>query len=309
VDHSVDDSELGIRVSGRTFKQPPSSAPSLQQAPPTALEVLSSKLRSVLGFGSTSSNNRTTVTRNVVADDDNFVDSEEPLDDSSLPLSRPAPLMSDNDSFAKFEDEFAAISTALARKLNSIPQQEDREAKAQLIAEAESDLADAENRITTIETGLRHYEYQMKTKCQQKVRECSRKLGEQKDQLQVVKSGAASRSFRNAQEEREWKSQRGRLLDGREIVNDTGQSLENTQRTLEETHAVGAAAGAQLVGQRGQLEKSLETLHETDAVLARARKLLIRMRRRVIANKLLTGIIILIELGVVGLIIWLKYFN
>jgi len=71
--------------------------------------------------------------------------------------------MSDNDTFKAFEEEFGSITSSLARKLSSIPLQQDQD-KETLISEAEADIADANNCLNNIEMEIRHYQYAQKLK-------------------------------------------------------------------------------------------------------------------------------------------------
>jgi hypothetical protein len=217
--------------------------------------------------------------------------------------------MSDTEAFSKFEEEFGAMSGALARKIASIPLTDGKDAVAQALTDADSDVADMANSISAIETELRHYPYNAKARAQATLKDLTAKFDGQKQELAKLKPGAAKPKFRNEQEAREWRDQRSRLLAGKEIIDDTSASLDSTARVIEETAGVGAATSQQLVHQREQFISARETIRETDDVLDRSRKLLLRMRRRVVTNKLITAFIILVELALCALIIYLKYYK
>jgi len=217
--------------------------------------------------------------------------------------------MSD-DTFAKFEEEFGAISNALARKINSIPLQDDKESQLNLIQEAEQEVADGTTCINNIEMEIRHYPYHLKAKAQAKLRELTKKFDDQKTELSQLKPGATSKKTFSSQQEREaYRDQRNRLLGAKKAVDNTSISLDNTIRSIEETQTTGALTSAQLIQQRETLIHSRETIRETDDVLQRSRKLLIRMRRRIVTNKLIVGVIILVELGIIALIVYLKWYR
>ncbi len=61
--------------------------------------------------------------------------------------------------------------------------------------------------------------------------------------------------------------------------------------------------------QREQMLKAREDLRETDDVLARTKKTLGRMKRKLMTNKLIQFVIIVIELLILGLVIYFKYVN
>jgi len=67
--------------------------------------------------------------------------------------------------------------------------------------------------------------------------------------------------------------------------------------------------GTRLKQQREQLINTREKLDESEETLSRTRRLLNLMGRRVITDKLTQGLIILIELAIIAIIVWVKYFR
>lgn len=57
------------------------------------------------------------------------------------------------------------------------------------------------------------------------------------------------------------------------------------------------------------MEGMRDTLHATDDILEKSKNLLRRMRGRLVTNKLVTLVIILLELGIAGLIVFIKYYS
>jgi len=212
--------------------------------------------------------------------------------------------MSDNDTFKAFEEEFGSITSSLARKLSSIPLQQDKDRET-LISEAEADIADANNCLNNIEMEIRHYQYAQKTKANNTLRELRSKFDQQKQEFESLKKGRKTPK----NDDPKHRDQRNRLLGVKKHVDDTTLSLDNTTRTLQETAVTGAATSVQLQEQREVFIRSRQNLRDTDDVLARSRKLLIRMRRRLVTNKLISFIIIMVELGIIALIVWLKYYK
>jgi len=87
------------------------------------------------------------------------------------------------------------------------------------------------------------------------------------------------------------------------------QSLAMTQRTIEDAAMIGSNTSVKLEHQTEQMENVIGTLHETNSVLDKSAKLLRRMRTRLVTNKLMTFIIILVELAIVALIIYIKFYT
>eukprot|EP00475_Leptophrys_vorax_P037217 TRINITY_DN6388_c0_g1_i1.p1 TRINITY_DN6388_c0_g1~~TRINITY_DN6388_c0_g1_i1.p1 ORF type:complete len:134 (-),score=44.51 TRINITY_DN6388_c0_g1_i1:75-476(-) len=102
---------------------------------------------------------------------------------------------------------------------------------------------------------------------------------------------------------------RNKLLEANAIHNEIEDTTRNIQVTIEEAENTGNAANRQLVIQREQLQGVQNNLDETEDSLARSKKILSRMARRVITDKITQGAIIVVELGIVALIVWLKWFK
>ncbi|XP_068577639.1 vesicle transport through interaction with t-SNAREs homolog 1B [Cebidichthys violaceus] len=104
-------------------------------------------------------------------------------------------------------------------------------------------------------------------------------------------------------------SQRALLLQGTDCLNNASQSIERSQRIAAETDQIGTDIIEELGEQREQLDRSRNRLVDTGENLSRSRKILRAMSRRVVTNKLLLGIIILMELAILGAVIYLKFFR
>lgn len=104
-------------------------------------------------------------------------------------------------------------------------------------------------------------------------------------------------------------SQRALLLQGHESLNSATQSLERSQRIAAETDQVAADTIEELGEQREQLDRTRNRLTNTGENLSRSRKILRAMSRRLMTNKLLLSIIILMELAILGAVIYLKFFR
>ncbi|XP_072896252.1 vesicle transport through interaction with t-SNAREs homolog 1B [Hemitrygon akajei] len=104
-------------------------------------------------------------------------------------------------------------------------------------------------------------------------------------------------------------SQRALLLQGTDSLNRASQSLDRSHRIAAETDQIGSEIIEELGEQRDQLERSKDRLINTGENLSRSRKILRAMSRRIMTNKLLLGIIILLEVGILGTVVYLKFFR
>ncbi|KAJ8341065.1 hypothetical protein SKAU_G00333560 [Synaphobranchus kaupii] len=104
-------------------------------------------------------------------------------------------------------------------------------------------------------------------------------------------------------------SQRALLLQGTDSLNNATRSIERSQRIAAETDHVGRDIIEELGEQREQLDRTRDRLENTGENLSRSRRILRSMSRRVMTNKLLLSVIILMELGILGAVVYLKFFN
>uniref|UniRef100_A0A3B5L5F5 Vesicle transport through interaction with t-SNAREs 1B n=1 Tax=Xiphophorus couchianus TaxID=32473 RepID=A0A3B5L5F5_9TELE len=104
-------------------------------------------------------------------------------------------------------------------------------------------------------------------------------------------------------------SQRALLLQGTEYLNNASQSIERSQRIAAETDQIGTDIIEELGEQREQLDRTRDRLMNTGENLSRSRKILRAMSRRLMTNKLLLAVIILMELGILGAVVYLKFFR
>lgn len=107
----------------------------------------------------------------------------------------------------------------------------------------------------------------------------------------------------------QYKSQRERLLGNKNLVDTAGDSLQRTTYTLHETTEIGSQTHNQLIQQREQLIKQRDTLDDTNQYLNRSKKVIQRMKRRLVTNKLITYFIILLEIGLLLMIAYIKYWS
>ncbi|XP_006113460.1 vesicle transport through interaction with t-SNAREs homolog 1B [Pelodiscus sinensis] len=104
-------------------------------------------------------------------------------------------------------------------------------------------------------------------------------------------------------------SQRVLLLQGTDSLNRATQSIDRSHRIAAETDQIGTEIIEELGDQREQLERTKSRLVNTNENLSKTRKILRSISRRVITNKLLLSVIILIELAILGGVVYYKFFR
>ncbi|EOA99243.1 Vesicle transport through interaction with t-SNAREs-like protein 1B [Anas platyrhynchos] len=114
---------------------------------------------------------------------------------------------------------------------------------------------------------------------------------------------------REANETTNLQSQRVLLLQGTDSLNRASQSIERSHRIAAETDQIGTDIIEELGEQREQLERTKSRLVNTSENLSKSRKILRSMSRRVATNKLLLSIIIILELAILGGVVYYKFFR
>lgn len=99
------------------------------------------------------------------------------------------------------------------------------------------------------------------------------------------------------------------VMRGTAVLERTSQSLARSHQVAVETEEVGESIVSDLGVQRETLERSRSMLHETDAELSRSRRILKRLYRGTLYNKVVLLFIIIIELCIVGALVYWKWFS
>ena len=103
--------------------------------------------------------------------------------------------------------------------------------------------------------------------------------------------------------------QRSLLLQGTQALSRGSESLARTQQIAAETDAIGNDILEDLTEQREQLTRVQTRVHETDATLKRSAKTIRTMGRRVVTNKLILVVIIILEIAILAGVVYWKFFS
>lgn len=204
----------------------------------------------------------------------------------------------------QYTRRYASLQSSIQSALVDYARSPSAEKKALL----EGDFNDCDSVLLSIERELRSLGYQEKEAESIKVSSFKSSLAQLKSQFEGASSGSRrpepvlSKSQRKQQDD-----QRQRLLASNEANMDAASSLGNTMRLIDETTETGISTAAQLQAQREQMLKSKQDLSDADDILDRTKKTLGRMRRKLMTNKLIQFVIILVELFILGLVIYFKY--
>jgi len=98
-----------------------------------------------------------------------------------------------------------------------------------------------------------------------------------------------------------------RMSEGLASLDRGTQSLARSERIAQETDEIGVQIIGDLDEQRDTLVRTRDKLKETNADLSRSRRILATMGIKLMTNKLLLIVIIILELAIIGGIVYLKF--
>jgi len=103
------------------------------------------------------------------------------------------------------------------------------------------------------------------------------------------------------------RNQRNKVLQINQHTVDAEESLIRSKQVLAETEAMGADTAQLLVRQTDQLENTNAQLHEARDLNERARRTLVGMARRVMTDRIIQAVIVILELGIIGFLVYWKF--
>ncbi|XP_014234752.1 vesicle transport through interaction with t-SNAREs homolog 1B [Trichogramma pretiosum] len=99
------------------------------------------------------------------------------------------------------------------------------------------------------------------------------------------------------------------LMESRAAVERGNQSVAKSQAIAIETEQIGTEVISELGEQRETLMRAKNRLINTDQELAKSRKIINTMKRRVLTNKFVLILIIIFEVVILGLTVYIKFFK
>lgn len=188
-----------------------------------------------------------------------------------------------------------------------------------LLQEAEDLVFDCDRELNDLQPQIRHLPYQEKVDASKRLETHRLRLRGYQEELERFRGGSAASAAGSGgavnlaamsrRDRQAYKQERDRLLVAKGMVDEDDGSLKRSMQSIEETVGVGVQTQVELQEQRESMVRSKAALEESDDFLVRSRNTLRRMRRRLMTNKLLSFVIILVELLIIALIVWLKFFK
>ena len=208
----------------------------------------------------------------------------------------------------RFQTEFSTTLNSLKNELTNINAARSQNEALPHIQQAEAHIRTGDGLFKGVDRSKRHLDNVSKAAVERKINAFYREWEQQKSVFVELKSKNSMANL-SASEKATYLEQRNTLLASRQITDESSQSLSRTKNVIAETTVIGMETADQLDEQTEQILRMQNTMHDTNSVLDKSRMLLRRMRRRLLSNKLMTGLIIFAELAILVMIIFIKYYS
>eukprot|EP01122_Echinamoeba_exundans_P005031 TRINITY_DN15213_c0_g1_i1.p1 TRINITY_DN15213_c0_g1~~TRINITY_DN15213_c0_g1_i1.p1 ORF type:complete len:246 (+),score=61.31 TRINITY_DN15213_c0_g1_i1:169-906(+) len=209
--------------------------------------------------------------------------------------------------FRNYQREFESTVQGIQKKFTQCGSLSGERRKA-MLQEIQLDLDSARELVDQMRQTITTFKGGDQLRSTVKVHE--RELERWVDELRRLQLGVG-REVTMPSNESDWTNasadQRTRLLQDRERLGKTSEHINETQRIMIDTQAIGENTLVDLRNQREKLERGNASLDEVDGNISKARSLLNMMKRRVITNKLILVFIIILLLLAEGLIVYFRW--
>lgn len=224
-----------------------------------------------------------------------------------------------SENFESLEDDFISLRDGLASKIEELLPKTSGQKRKNLARDIQRELDDAQRLLEDLETEVKHapypYRLQMNNRLKQ-YRQDLTNLSKKVSQSESSLLSNRSQLFAHSNQSNDIPtsssmvaSNRGKLLQMNETIDRTTETVYRTQQIAAETDQVGIAVVDELGTQREALIRTKERLVDTDMNLTRSRKILRSMYRKVMTNKLILVVIIILELGILAAVVWYRFFR
>mmetsp|Transcript_23405 Transcript_23405/g.37455 ORF Transcript_23405/g.37455 Transcript_23405/m.37455 type:complete len:214 (+) Transcript_23405:51-692(+) len=113
--------------------------------------------------------------------------------------------------------------------------------------------------------------------------------------------------LRNSTHSMHEREERNRLLQSHEIIDSTQSALDRSKQVVAETEEVAIDSSTKVNAQGQQLENVLGDVHDINDTSARGRRIMMGMARRMMTDRIIQSIIVILELGIIGGLLYWRF--
>eukprot|EP00039_Didymoeca_costata_P017008 m.311011 g.311011 ORF g.311011 m.311011 type:complete len:219 (-) comp16481_c0_seq15:78-734(-) len=200
-----------------------------------------------------------------------------------------------SDLIKEYEHDYNTLYNKVLKQCSEIPDMEE-EQKNNQVKSAEKDIEEISDLIEQMSVEVTSLPASERAKVKAKVAKYKK---ESEDLEKKLRRAAVALSSNKARDElfefdASTDDAREALLSNTERLNRTSNKIEDGQRAALEAQEVGMGIMSNLSTQRETIERSRNRLQEANSPLAKSMKILNRMKTRALANRMVTGAIILV---------------
>ena len=209
-----------------------------------------------------------------------------------------------SETFETLDEDVQVLFDSLSRKLTTKLAQCHGEEKKQTAAQIERGIDEAKQYIFDMEAEARSAPGQFRTQMMSTVRSHNDTANKLAMQLKSSMKSDTAGASQNPGVDEVFKRT---VIQGTQALERTSQSIYRSTQVALETEEIGTSVIEELGTQRESLTRARERLVDTDMELGRSRRILNSMYRVAITNKLILIIVILLELAILGGLVYYKF--
>ncbi|KAK7103991.1 hypothetical protein V1264_018772 [Littorina saxatilis] len=215
-----------------------------------------------------------------------------------------------SEKFESLEDDLSAILDDVKTKERKITGSSGEERK-NAIRQAERKLEEAALVLQEMEGEAKLAPVSFRTQMLSKIRHYQSDIEQSSRSLkrEGTSGGRGTDNYAFDREDRLDQSNRAKLMQGHQSLQRASESIARSHQIAAETDQIGVEIIDELGTQRDTLLRTKDKLSDTDANLSRSRKILKNMARRMMTNKLILAVIILVELAILAGLVYWKFFS
>eukprot|EP00759_Apiculatamorpha_spiralis_P012728 PhF_6_TR19657/c0_g1_i2/m.28686/K08493/VTI1; vesicle transport through interaction with t-SNAREs 1 len=207
-----------------------------------------------------------------------------------------------SDLFQNYEDEFNDIRISIQADV-------DDGTKNLFASSVQDNLNKLKEILRHMDTEVNDISEPTRSQCRQKIQNYKREYHSLEKEVQRAKTAQQRESLKPASssdQEMTADAQRRRMLNTTKGMEEQSHMIAQSRRLVAETEDTGAAILGNLSKQRETIARATETARDTNAEVARARRLLNQMFKTALQNKIIMISIIVVLVLVIFLIIYFK---
>lgn len=224
------------------------------------------------------------------------------------------PLANQNALFNQYESEYCSKSTDITRKIQALSSF-NADVRRLRTKEIDAELKEADQILRRMDMEARSFSQEKSQQLMRKVKEYKsdlKKITEDSKAAEGSTSGGAAARAELGLADNYYDTsagQRERMLKTTEKLDKTSDRIAQGRAQLAETEGLGVSILQDLHRQRETIIHAQDTLHGADDNIAKARRVLASMSRRIMTNKLIMWGICLLLVGSICLVLYYKIIN